>query len=111
MPIVWQLCPEGWLFHSLLTFGAVIALYPVLFTVMTSLKTRKGFAVNPYGVPLEPTLGNYIDAFLAPATGQPDAEFNCQHAGRGAVGYPGEYHGGLCRYQSCASRDATLSSC
>ncbi|MER7169643.1 carbohydrate ABC transporter permease [Micromonospora sp. NPDC000207] len=52
----------------LLTFAlvvvAVAAIYPLLFTVVSSLKTQHGFAQDPLGLPTSGiTLENYVEAF------------------------------------------------
>ncbi|OZV80912.1 ABC transporter permease [Micromonospora echinospora] len=52
----------------LLTFAlvvvAVAAIYPLLFTVVSSLKTQTGFARDPLGLPTSGiTLENYVEAF------------------------------------------------
>ncbi|MEH1013169.1 carbohydrate ABC transporter permease [Micromonospora sp. CPCC 206060] len=51
----------------LLTFAlvvvAVAAVYPLLFTVVSSLKTQAGFAQDPLGLPGGVTLDNYLEAF------------------------------------------------
>ncbi|MEV0328755.1 carbohydrate ABC transporter permease [Micromonospora echinospora] len=52
----------------LLTFAlvvvAVAAIYPLLFTVVSSLKTQAGFARDPLGLPTSGiTLENYLEAF------------------------------------------------
>ncbi|MFC8846862.1 MULTISPECIES: carbohydrate ABC transporter permease [unclassified Micromonospora] len=51
----------------LLTFAlvvvAVAAIYPLLFTVVSSLKTQAGFAHDPLGLPAGITLDNYLEAF------------------------------------------------
>ncbi|MEU5948834.1 carbohydrate ABC transporter permease [Micromonospora sp. NPDC047465] len=51
----------------LLTFAlvvvAVAAVYPLLFTIVSSLKTQTGFARDPLGLPAGVTLENYLEAF------------------------------------------------
>nr|AIS85821.1 ABC transporter transmembrane protein [Verrucosispora sp. MS100047] len=42
---------------------AVAALYPLLFTVVSSLKTQTGFARDPLGLPSGITFDNYVEAF------------------------------------------------
>ena len=42
---------------------AVVALYPLIFTIVNSFKTRTGFAQNPLGIPGAITLDNYIETF------------------------------------------------
>lgn len=40
----------------------VIVLYPIVYMLITSLRTRQGFlSGNPWGLPNNPTLGNYAD--------------------------------------------------
>jgi ABC-type glycerol-3-phosphate transport system permease component len=47
-----------------LTVVAVAALYPLLFTVVSSLKSQSGFARDPLGLPTSGiTLENYLEAF------------------------------------------------
>lgn len=46
-----------------LTVGVVVALYPLLFTIISSVKTRTGFAANPLGLPTSVTWDNYLEAF------------------------------------------------
>jgi len=46
-----------------LSIYAVIAIYPVFYTLTASLKTRKGFADDPFNIPLDPTFSNYEAAF------------------------------------------------
>ncbi|HEY0699518.1 MAG TPA: carbohydrate ABC transporter permease [Micromonospora sp.] len=51
----------------LLTFAlvvvAVAAIYPLLFTMVSSVKTQAGFARDPLGLPAGITLENYLEAF------------------------------------------------
>ena len=42
---------------------AVVALYPLLFTILNSFKTRTGFAKNPLGLTSQLTFDNYIETF------------------------------------------------
>ena len=61
--------PQGlgivrWLVTFMLVVIAVAALYPLLFTIINSFKTRTGFAENPLGLPLEITFDNYLDTFV-----------------------------------------------
>lgn len=53
-----------WLVTFALVVVAVVALYPLIFTVINSLKTRTGYAQNPLGLPLDITLENYLDTFV-----------------------------------------------
>lgn len=48
---------------ALLCAVGVATLYPVFYTVVTSLKTRVDFASDPLGLPPAPTLANFIAAF------------------------------------------------
>ncbi|WP_283133643.1 carbohydrate ABC transporter permease [Rhizohabitans arisaemae] len=42
---------------------AVAAIYPLLFTVISSLKSQTGFAHDPLGLPTAITFENYLEAF------------------------------------------------
>lgn len=53
-----------WLVTFVLVVVAVVALYPLAFTVLNSLKTRTGYAQNPLGLPLDITFENYADTFV-----------------------------------------------
>lgn len=53
-----------WLVTFALVVVAVVALYPLIFTVINSLKTRTGYAQNPLGLPLDVTFENYLDTFV-----------------------------------------------
>lgn len=46
-----------------LVIVAVAALYPLLFTIISSLKTQHGFAEDPLGIPAGITFENYVEAF------------------------------------------------
>jgi ABC-type glycerol-3-phosphate transport system permease component len=52
-----------WLVTLALVAIAVAALYPLLFTVINSLKSRNAYAQNPLGFPDAVSLDNYIDTF------------------------------------------------
>jgi ABC-type glycerol-3-phosphate transport system permease component len=52
-----------WLVTFTLVVIAAAALYPLLFTIVNSLKSRVGYAQNPLGLPDALTLENYIDTF------------------------------------------------
>ncbi|MEV0397517.1 carbohydrate ABC transporter permease [Polymorphospora rubra] len=52
-----------YLLTFVLVVVAVAAIYPLLFTVVSSLKTQGGFAQDPLGLPTSITLGNYVEAF------------------------------------------------
>ena len=53
-----------WLVTFILVVVAVVALYPLVFTVLNSLKTRTGYAQNPLGLPLDISFENYADTFV-----------------------------------------------
>lgn len=53
-----------WLVTFALVVVAVVALYPLVFTVINSLKTRTGYAQNPFWLPLDVTFENYLDTFV-----------------------------------------------
>ena len=53
-----------WLVTFVLVVVAVVALYPLVFTVLNSLKTRTGYAQNPLGVPLDISFENYAETFV-----------------------------------------------
>ena len=42
---------------------SVISLYPVWFMLSTALKTSQNYTMNPTGLPLHPTLGNFTAVF------------------------------------------------
>jgi len=44
-------------------YSAIVAAYPVFYTVLNSLKTRLSYAKNRFGFPTSPTLENYADVF------------------------------------------------
>ncbi|WP_322990583.1 carbohydrate ABC transporter permease [Hoeflea sp.] len=52
-----------WLVTGALVVVAVAALYPLLFTVVNSFKSRSGYAQNPLGLPDAISLENYIATF------------------------------------------------
>ncbi|MET3927911.1 carbohydrate ABC transporter permease [Devosia sp. 2618] len=52
-----------WLVTFALVVVAVAALYPLLFTIINSMKSRVGYAQNPLGLPLDITFENYFDTF------------------------------------------------
>lgn len=53
-----------WLVTFILVVVAVVALYPMVFTVLNSLKTRTGYAQNPLGLPLDISFENYAETFV-----------------------------------------------
>lgn len=52
-----------WLVTLALVVIAVAALYPLLFTIVNSLKSRTAYAQNPLGLPDAISLENYINTF------------------------------------------------
>jgi ABC-type glycerol-3-phosphate transport system permease component len=52
-----------WLVTLALVIVAVGALYPLLFTVINSLKSRVAYAQDPLGLPTDITFENYLDTF------------------------------------------------
>ncbi len=54
---------RSWSVTAVLLVGAGIATYPLIYTVMAAFKTRPEFASNRLGVPLQPTLDNFSQAF------------------------------------------------
>lgn len=53
-----------WLVTFILVVVAVVALYPLVFTVLNSLKTRTGYAQNPLGLPVDISFENYAETFV-----------------------------------------------
>lgn len=53
-----------WAVTFVLVVVAVVALYPLVFTVLNSLKTRTGYAQNPLGLPLDISFENYAETFV-----------------------------------------------
>ena len=47
----------------ILSLYGIVAVYPVIYTLMNSFKTRLGYAQNRFWFPASPNLANYIDAF------------------------------------------------
>lgn len=47
----------------ILSMFAIAALYPLVFTIMSSFKTSGEFATNPMGLPTSLSVANYIDVF------------------------------------------------
>ncbi len=54
---------RSWSVTAVLLIGAGIAIYPLIYTVMAAFKTRAEFASNRLGVPSQPTLQNFSQAF------------------------------------------------
>ena len=54
---------RSWSVTAALLVGASIAIYPLIYTVMAAFKTRSEFASNRLGVPSQPTLENFSQAF------------------------------------------------
>lgn len=52
-----------WLVTFALVIIAVAALYPLIFTIVNSLKSRVAYAQSPLGLPMELTLENYRETF------------------------------------------------
>ncbi|MEQ8479734.1 MAG: carbohydrate ABC transporter permease [Hoeflea sp.] len=52
-----------WLVTAALVIVAVAALYPLLFTIINSFKSRAGYARNPLGLPDGISLQNYVETF------------------------------------------------
>ncbi|BCP55441.1 sugar ABC transporter permease [Kaistia sp. 32K] len=52
-----------WLVTAVLVVLAVVTLYPLVFTVINSLKTRADFAADPLGFVTDITFDNYIETF------------------------------------------------
>lgn len=52
-----------WIVTGLLVVIAVVTLYPLLYTVINSLKENPDFAGNPMGLPVEITWDNYVETF------------------------------------------------
>jgi len=42
---------------------AVVTMYPVYYMIVTSLKSNQDWLTNQFGIPLDPTLGNYARVF------------------------------------------------
>jgi ABC-type glycerol-3-phosphate transport system permease component len=56
--------PVGkWLITGMLTLLAAATLYPLLFTILNSFKSRNEYARNPLGFTADLTLENYIETF------------------------------------------------
>ena len=53
-----------WAVTAALVMVAVAALYPLLFTVVNSFKSRAGYAQNPLGLPDGISLDNYVETFI-----------------------------------------------
>jgi ABC-type glycerol-3-phosphate transport system permease component len=52
-----------WLVTFALVIVAVGALYPLLFTIINSLKSRIAYAQSPLGLPVDITFENYLETF------------------------------------------------
>ena len=52
-----------YLLSFVLVVVAVAAIYPLLFTVVSSLKSQGGFSQDPLGLPTSVTFDNYVEAF------------------------------------------------
>ncbi|MEZ5781976.1 MAG: carbohydrate ABC transporter permease [Rhizobiaceae bacterium] len=53
-----------WAVTAALVMVAVAALYPLLFTVVNSFKSRAGYAQNPLGLPDGISFDNYVETFI-----------------------------------------------
>ncbi|MDP1730431.1 MAG: carbohydrate ABC transporter permease [Devosia sp.] len=53
-----------WLVTLALVIVAVVSLYPLIFTVVNSFKTRAAFAQDPLGFVADITFENYVDTFF-----------------------------------------------
>ena len=51
--------------QALLILLSLVSLYPIWFTLQTALKSPKSYALDPTGLPREPTLANFHDLFAA----------------------------------------------
>jgi len=51
--------------QALLILLSLVSLYPIWFTLQTALKSSKSYALDPTGLPREPTLANFHDLFAA----------------------------------------------
>jgi ABC-type glycerol-3-phosphate transport system permease component len=63
--LAFALCPSftRWAVTALLVAIAVVTVYPLLFTLINSFKTREIFARNPLGLTADLTLTNYVETF------------------------------------------------
>lgn len=57
------LSPSSLFKQALMLSMAIAAIYPVYYMVATSLKTREAWTADQFGLPLTPTLENYVAAF------------------------------------------------
>lgn len=53
-----------WAVTAILVMVAVVALYPLLFTILNSFKTASDYARDPLGFPTNVTLANYFETFV-----------------------------------------------
>jgi ABC-type glycerol-3-phosphate transport system permease component len=58
-----QIIVRKWLITIILSVVAVVALYPLLFTILNSFKSNHDYARNPMGLPIHITFGNYVETF------------------------------------------------
>jgi len=65
-----RLRPIPLLITATLTVGALFALYPLYYTIISSLKSRLAFAQDRMNFPARPTLENYGEAFRRLEAGQ-----------------------------------------
>ena len=52
--------PAGLFKQALMLSMAIAAIYPVYYMVETSLKTREAWTQDQFGLPIPPTLDNYV---------------------------------------------------
>jgi ABC-type glycerol-3-phosphate transport system permease component len=58
-----QVIARKWLITIILTVVSVVALYPLLFTILNSFKSNNDYARNPLGLPIDITFNNYVETF------------------------------------------------
>jgi ABC-type glycerol-3-phosphate transport system permease component len=56
--------------HLVLGFSTVVMIYPVMWVVMSSLKSQRDLYGNPWGLPSTPRLANYAEAWRIGKIGQ-----------------------------------------
>ena len=95
--------------QALMLSMAVAAIYPVYYMIETSLKTRKVWTQDQFGLPIPPTLENYADA--PPGRADPDLVHEQRHRHDG-LGHRGDdrVHAGRLS-PSRVSRSAAGRSC
>lgn len=50
--------------YTILCLGAVFSVAPVIWVILSSLKTNREFFLKPWSIPLSPNWNNYIDAWF-----------------------------------------------